>query len=95
MRTIMFGTAILALVATPVAAAPRPAVKAVTVKTLRSFRAADTDRSRSLSAGEFTAAGGQSTGFEALDLNDDGNVGYFELLRGVFLRLKARFTAAN
>lgn len=95
MRILICGAAVLALVAAPVAAAPRPITKAIAAKTLRSFHRADTDRSRSLSVDEFSAAGGQQAGFDALDVNDDGSIGYFELLRGVFLRLKARVNAGN
>lgn len=95
MRILICGAAVLALVAAPVAAAPRPIAKAVAAKTLRSFHRADTDRSRSLSMDEFSAAGGQAAGFEALDANDDGAIGYFELLRGVFMRIKARINAGG
>lgn len=101
MRNLMLGAAALALLATaaaPAAAAPapaRPLVKATALKTLRAFRAADADRSRSLSSDEFAAAGGQDSGFDALDVNNDGSIGYFELLRGVFLRLKARINAGG
>lgn len=93
MRILICGAAVLALIATPVTAAPRPVAKAIAAKTLRGFHRADTDRSRSLSPEEFTAAGGQEAGFEALDVNNDGSIGYFELVRGVLLRLKVRMGA--
>ncbi len=62
----------------------------VLVKTAQKFRAADTDRSRQLSQAEFTTAGGNANHFDAIDANDNGEIGFFELLRAFVWRIRQR-----
>lgn len=62
----------------------------VLVKTAQKFRAADSDRSRQLSPAEFTTAGGNGEHFDAIDANDNGQLGFYEVLRAVFWRIRQR-----
>ncbi|KPF68125.1 hypothetical protein IP88_11925 [alpha proteobacterium AAP81b] len=63
---------------------------AVMARTAAAFRQVDADRNRSISPAEFTAAGKNAENFDAIDANDDGGLGYFEVLRAVIFRLRNR-----
>jgi hypothetical protein len=63
---------------------------AVLIKTVKKFRAVDTDRSRQLSNEEFTAAGGNAENFDAIDANANGELGFWEVLRALAWRIRQR-----
>ncbi|TFU05768.1 EF-hand domain-containing protein [Polymorphobacter arshaanensis] len=77
----------LTATASPALAKKRPIV-AATVKTIQKV---DTDNSRTISASEFSAAGGADTTFAKIDANANGQIGFFELLMAyVYKALAAR-----
>lgn len=88
----IIGTALIvaltvALAATPALSKRRPLVVAA-VKTMQKV---DTDASKSISASEFSAAGGLDTNFAKIDANGNGQIGFFELLMAyVYKALAAR-----
>jgi hypothetical protein len=77
----------LTATASPTLAKKRPIVTA-TVKTIQKI---DTDNSRTISAGEFSTAGGADATFAKIDANANGQIGFFELLMAyVYKALAAR-----
>lgn len=68
------------------ARAKRPVVAAVAIRIAPVFKAADTDGSKTLSNSEFTAAGGNASNFGMIDANNNGELGFFEILRALVAR---------
>lgn len=96
MRRIMLATLAVAIASTGLTSAAsarkvtRPVVAAVAVKVAPVFKAADTDNSRTLSTTEFSAAGGNADNFGLIDANNNGELGFFELLRAAVARFLSR-----
>lgn len=88
--TASLGLALLTTAITPALAARRPAVRAVVVKAVTRFQAADTDNSRSLSSDEWAAAGAKPEAFTVIDANNNGMVGILELIRAALNRAFGR-----
>jgi hypothetical protein len=94
MRKIMLATLAVAIASTSLTGAAlakpkRPLVAAVAIKVVPVFKAADTNGSRSLSSGEFTAAGGNADNFGLIDANNNGELGIFEIIRAAVARFLA------
>ena len=95
MRKIMLATLAVAIAGTGLTSAAsarkvrRPVVAAVAVKVAPVFKAADTNGSKTLSSGEFTAAGGNADNFGLIDANNNGELGFFELIRAAVARFLA------
>ena len=92
MRKIMLATLAVAIAGTGITSAAsarkvRPVVAAVATKVVPIFRAADTDSSKTLNKTEFSAAGGNTDNFGLIDANNNGELGFFELLRAALARL--------
>ncbi len=83
--SLALATALIVTATTPALArrrpAPPPAVAAAVEQVVTVFKAADTDNSRSISAGEFSGAGGNPDNFAAIDANNNGMLGIFEFIR--------------
>lgn len=78
----------LAVAAVPVAVSAksrRPVARAA-VAVAPAFRAADTNASRTISGGEWQAAGAASENFALVDANANGELGFFEVLRAAVAR---------
>ncbi|MFZ4111205.1 MAG: hypothetical protein ACOYKQ_12120 [Polymorphobacter sp.] len=92
MRKIMLATLAVAIAGTGITSAAsarkvkRPVVAAVAIKVAPVFKAADTNGNKTLSSGEFTAAGGNADNFGVIDANNNGELGFFELLRAALAR---------
>ena len=94
MRKIMLATLAVAIASTGITSAAsarkvRPVVAAVATKVVPIFRAADTDSSKTLNKTEFSAAGGNTDNFGLIDANNNGELGFFELLRAALARFMA------
>ncbi len=94
MRKFVYAALAVAIASTSLAGAAaakarRPVVVAVAVKIAPAFKAADTDGSKSLSTTEFTSAGGNADNFGLIDANNNGELGFFELLRAAVARFLA------
>lgn len=76
--------------ATAASAARRPVVAAVTAKVMPRFQALDTNASGSLDAAEWAATSAPANSFGLVDLNDNGSIGVFELVRVAVAKAVAR-----
>ena len=92
MRTSITIITVLALGfgATAASAARRPAVKAVVAKLETRFNALDTNSSGGLDANEWAATSAPANSFGAFDLNENGNIGPFEIIRVAIARFAPR-----
>ncbi len=77
-------------VAGTVQARPTRIQTIVLVKSVKKFRTVDTDSNRRLSSEEFATAGGNAESFDAIDANDDGGLGYWEVVRALITRMRNR-----
>lgn len=92
MRTIITIATVLAisLGATAASAARRPVVKAVAAKVTPRFEALDTNTSGSLDAAEWAATSAPANSFGLVDLNDNGSIGLYELIRVTVAKVAAK-----
>jgi len=91
MKKIIIATLAVAVASTGFAGAvsargKRPVVAAFAVRIAPVFKAADSNRSRTLSNSEFTAAGGNANNFGMIDANNNGELGFFEIFRALMAR---------
>lgn len=93
MRKIITIVAALAIgfgAASATAAARRPVAKAVAVKVTPRFQALDTNSNNSLDATEWAATSAPANSFGLVDLNDNGSIGMFELVRVTIAKAVAK-----
>jgi hypothetical protein len=83
---------VIAIGLTPTAAtaAKRPFVAAVAAKVAPKFQALDTNSNRSLDAAEWAATGAPANSFDGIDLNNNGNIGFFELVKITVAKIVAK-----
>ena len=89
MTTIMTVLAI-GLTSTAATAARRPFVAAVSAKVAPKFQALDTNNNRSLDASEWAATGAPANSFDGIDLNNNGTIGFVEMIKITVARIVAR-----
>jgi hypothetical protein len=87
---IMLSVLAFGFTATAANAARRPAVRAVAAKVAPRFQALDINSSGSLDAGEWAATSAPASSFGLVDLNDNGSIGMFELVRVTIARAVTR-----
>ena len=71
-------------------AARRPFVAAVSAKVAPKFQALDTNNNRSLDASEWAATGASANSFDGIDLNNNGTIGFVEMIKITVARIVAR-----
>lgn len=78
------------LSATSASAARRPVAAAVAAKVTPRFTAIDLNRNGSLDSTEWAATSAPANSFGLVDLNDNGSIGLFELIRVTVAKVVAR-----
>jgi hypothetical protein len=80
----------IGLTSTAATAAKRPVIAAVAAKVAPKFQALDTNNNRSLDTTEWAATGAPANSFDGIDLNNNGNIGFFELVKITVAKIVAK-----